>query len=157
MSEKILNSRIINKHDSAENWSKATNFTPKQGELIVYDIDSTCSYERLKIGDGVRNVNELPFLTDSLLSKPKCTNITLLADNWAGEANPWYQVVTINGVTENSRVYLHATALQIVELQDNDIAFIAENNDGVVTVYALGSKPTVDYTIQAEITEVVVV
>lgn len=74
MSEKILNSRIINKHDSAENWSKATNFTPKQGELIVYDIDSLHSYERIKVGDGITNVNDLPFAAvtswDDLANKP---------------------------------------------------------------------------------------
>jgi hypothetical protein len=42
-----------------------TNFIPKQGELIVYDIDSNYSYERLKIGDGVQNVNALPFVIDA--------------------------------------------------------------------------------------------
>ena len=88
---------------------------------------------------------------------PKVTNITLPAASWIGDTNPWYQVVSVSGVTENSRVDLRATALQIVELQDNDIAFIAENDDGIVTVYALGNKPAVDYIIQAEITEVVVV
>ena len=88
---------------------------------------------------------------------PKVTNITLLADKWVGDANPWSQVVVVNGVTTNSRVDLRATALQIVELQENDIAFIAENDDGNVTVYALGSRPTVDYILQAEITEVVIV
>lgn len=65
MAEKILNSRIINKHDTEENWLKATGFTPKQGELIVYDIDNTHSYERIKIGDGVQNVNDLPFYAGS--------------------------------------------------------------------------------------------
>ena len=89
--------------------------------------------------------------------KPKCTNITLLASNWVGDTNPWSQVVSISGVTEHSKIDLHATALQIVELQNNDIAFMAENDDGVVTIYALGSKPTIDYIIQAEITEVAVV
>lgn len=62
MSEKTLNNiRIVNKHDTEANWLKATNFTPKQGELIVYDVDSNYSYERIKIGDGVQNVNDLPF------------------------------------------------------------------------------------------------
>ena len=44
----------------------ATNFTPKQGEIIVYDVDSNYNYERLKIGDGEHNVNDLPFSTDNL-------------------------------------------------------------------------------------------
>lgn len=88
---------------------------------------------------------------------PKSATITLPAANWTGDANPWSQVVTINGVTANSKVDLQPTAVQIVELQNNDIALMAENDDGVITVYAIGSKPTVDYTMQVLITEVVVV
>lgn len=64
MAEKNINSRIVHKHDIESNWKKATGFIPKQGELIVYDIDSTYSYERIKIGDGVQNVNDLPFETN---------------------------------------------------------------------------------------------
>lgn len=63
MSEKNIKSRIVHKHDSEENWLKAINFIPKQGEIIVYDKDSTYNYERFKIGDGVTNVNSLPFAT----------------------------------------------------------------------------------------------
>lgn len=66
MAEKNLKARIVHKHDLAENWLLATNFTPKQGEIIVYDIDDTHSYERFKIGDGVQNVNDLPFADDTL-------------------------------------------------------------------------------------------
>ena len=61
MAEKNLIGRIIHKHDIEENWLKATNFIPKQGEIIVYDIDSTYNYERFKIGDGTTNINTLPF------------------------------------------------------------------------------------------------
>jgi len=64
MAEKSLNSRIINKHDVEANWIKATNFIPKQGETIVYDIDENYDYERLKIGDGVTLVSNLPFVID---------------------------------------------------------------------------------------------
>lgn len=65
MSEKIIKSRIVHKHDLEPNWLLATNFTPKQGEIIVYDIDENYSYERIKIGDGVHNVNDLPFYSGS--------------------------------------------------------------------------------------------
>lgn len=69
MAEKNLNNiRIVNKHDTEENWLKATGFTPKQGELIVYDIDENYDYERIKIGDGVQNVNVLPFIDDALIA-----------------------------------------------------------------------------------------
>ena len=49
-------------HDLEINWEQQTDFIPTQGELIVYDIDNTHSYERLKIGDGTTNVNSLPFV-----------------------------------------------------------------------------------------------
>lgn len=69
MAEKTINNlRIINKHDTEENWLKATGFTPKQGELIVYDVDANYDYERIKIGDGVQNVNSLPFADDAVRS-----------------------------------------------------------------------------------------
>ena len=61
MTEKTIKSRIVHKHDSEANWSRATNFVPKQGELIIYDTDTNHSYVRVKIGDGITNVSSLPF------------------------------------------------------------------------------------------------
>lgn len=66
MSEKVLNSRIVHKHDVETNWLKAVNFIPKQGEIIVYDIDDNYTYERIKIGDGETLVSALPFIDDTL-------------------------------------------------------------------------------------------
>ncbi len=66
--EKNLNARIVHKHDIEENWLKATNFTPKQGELIVYDVDNAHNYVRIKIGDGERLVNSLPFVDAGTLA-----------------------------------------------------------------------------------------
>lgn len=62
--EKTIQTRVIQKHDVEANWLKATNFSPKQGEIIIYDIDENYNYERMKIGDGVTNVNDLPFITE---------------------------------------------------------------------------------------------
>ena len=64
--EKNLKTRIQNKHDIEANWIKATNFIPKIGELIVYDVDENFDYVRVKIGDGVKNINELPFIDEHL-------------------------------------------------------------------------------------------
>ena len=61
MAEKTIKSRIVHKHDSETNWNRATNFVPKQGELIIYDTDTNHSYARVKIGDGTTNVSLLPF------------------------------------------------------------------------------------------------
>lgn len=67
MAEKNIKTRIIHKHDTEENWNKATNFIPKQGEIIVYDIDSSHSYERIKIGDGTTNVISLPYVNETVV------------------------------------------------------------------------------------------
>ena len=62
MIEKELRTRITQKHDIEVNWEKAINFIPKKGELIVYDPDENYDYSRVKIGDGISTVNELPFI-----------------------------------------------------------------------------------------------
>ena len=63
MADKTLKSRIVHKHDSEENWVKATAFSPMLGEVIVYDPDENYDYSRIKVGDGVTNVNLLPFVS----------------------------------------------------------------------------------------------
>ena len=310
MSEKTLNNiRIVNKHDTEENWLKATGFTPKQGEVIIYDIDSTHSYERIKIGDGVQNVNALPFVDDDKQDKdfvvnltagnltadktfaeitaaynagrrvvakrftmqyplivlsdemavfaleivkdmsyihfycssdnvwqessgnstpdvsgqigthntsetahsdirnaisdvsalvgdkkvseqiassqivyvgpdrptdpnikvwintaeegtgvvpvlPRVTTITLGATQWTGSASPYSQAVTINTVTSATKIDLQPTVAQIVELQNKDIALMAQNNNGDVTIYSFGGKPSTDMAMQVQLMEV---
>jgi hypothetical protein len=258
MAEKNLsNIRIINKHDTEANWLKATGFIPKQGELIVYDKDSTYSYERFKIGDGSTVVSSLPFadankvdkvagkglstndyttteknklagiaeganktVVDSALSAsstnpvqnkvvnteignlkslvgdikvseqiaaanmiyvgpnmptdsnikvwintaeegtgvvpvlPRISTITLNMNNWTGAAAPYSQVVDINTVTTATKVELNPTVSQIISLQNDDIALMADNDGGVVTIYSFGGKPSTNMTMQVTLTEV---
>ena len=65
MAEKILKARVQMKTDTEENWLNAIHFIPKNGEIIIYAIDSNHSYQRIKIGDGVTLVNNLPFVNES--------------------------------------------------------------------------------------------
>lgn len=80
--------------------------------------------------------------------------VELLASAWVGASSPYSQVVTIAGTTKNSRVDLNPSVEQLVIFHQKDLAFVTENEDGVITVYAIGQKPTNDYTIQVTITEV---
>ena len=66
-----IDARIRHKHDTEENWLKATNFVPLLGEMIVYDPDASYSYARIKIGDGVNTVSALPFLIEDAPFKPE--------------------------------------------------------------------------------------
>ncbi len=63
----ILNARTIHLHDTEDRWNMTTNFIPKQGEVIVYDVDGNYSYERFKIGDGKTDIKDLPFTIESEL------------------------------------------------------------------------------------------
>ena len=70
-----IKSRMPQKHDIEANWLKATNFIPMQGEIIVYDVDSNYTYERFKIGDGIKTVNNLPFVIDEALAQAQQSGI----------------------------------------------------------------------------------
>ena len=224
MAEKRFNTRIVHKHAVESDWLKATNFIPMQGEIIIYDKDSTYTYERIKIGDGRTVVSSLPFVNDTLKASieadidainaemsavdskvdgvsalvgdsavseqiaaaqivyvgpdrptdpsikvwintaeegtgvvpilPRVSTITLSASGWTGNSAPYSQVVTIATVTSATKIDLQPTVAQIVDLQNQDIALMAENVDGVVTIYSFGGKPTSSMTMQVQLTEV---
>lgn len=60
-----IKARFAQKHDVEVNWDKATNFIPKAGEIIVYDQDSSHPCQRLKIGNGLDVVSDLPFVNEA--------------------------------------------------------------------------------------------
>lgn len=82
--------------------------------------------------------------------------VNLPASSWVGSGNLYSQVVTIAGVTANSQVDLTPSVEQLVVFYEKDLTLVTENDGGTVTVYAIGQKPTNDYTIQVTITEVIV-
>lgn len=69
------------KNDTEENWNKSvliseggtknsgTSFIPLKGEAIIYSADSTHPFSRLKVGDGVTNVVNLPFINAGVADK----------------------------------------------------------------------------------------
>lgn len=89
-----------------------------------------------------------------LNAKAKIGSVALLANNWVGNTSPFSQVVEVEGTTKNSQVDLTPSVEQLSIFYQKDLAFVTENDGGVITVYAIGQKPTNDYTIQVTITEV---
>lgn len=84
----------------------------------------------------------------------RISSVTLRSSAWAGSDSLYSQVVTIDGITEYSKVDLLPSVEQLAIFHDKDVAFVTENEDGIVTVFAIGDKPTQDYTMQISITEV---
>ena len=115
-------------------------------------VEISCEYNK----DSNKVVQSLyNYITgETMPPVTKISSVTLLHDKWVGDASPYSQVVSIAGITENSMVDLTPTVEQLSVFYNKDLAFVTENVDGVVTVYAIGQKPTKNYTIPIAITEV---
>lgn len=76
MATKSIKTRIQSKHAYEYHWKQATNFIPLAGEIIIYDADinaagdakGTHTVPRIKIGDGITLVNNLPFTDAGITS-----------------------------------------------------------------------------------------
>lgn len=100
--------------------------------------------------------NLLPTSAVTTAQVARIGEIAIFANNWVGDTSPYSQIVTVDGVTPNSQVDLTPSVEQLSTFYHKDLAFVTENEDGVVTVYAIGQKPEHDYTIQVTITEVAI-
>lgn len=100
------------------------------------------------------NFGEIQIINNGKSAAVKIGEVNLLASNWVGKDALYSQVVNISGVTENSQVDLTPSVEQIMVFYQKDLTFVTENDGGVVTVYAIGQKPTDDYEVQVTITEV---
>lgn len=61
MNEKQIPSRTHQLSDTESNWLLVPAFVPKLGELVVFNADENYEYPRVKIGDGVTPLIDLPF------------------------------------------------------------------------------------------------
>ena len=68
MATNTIKTRIQLKNDTEAHWDLATNFIPREGEAIIYSADGTHPFSRLKIGDGVTTVVNLPFIDSSTVN-----------------------------------------------------------------------------------------
>ena len=88
---------------------------------------------------------------------PRMTTVTLRANAWIGNTEPYSQEVSIATVTASSKVDLQPSAQQIVDLQNAETSLMIDNHEGSLTCYAIGNKPTVDYNMQVLIQEVTLI
>ena len=101
-----------------------------------------------------QRINETNIALQKKADTTKKASITL-STNWSGDASPYTQSVTISGTTTNSKVDLQPDATVIAQMADDGVvALYIANDNGTLTAYAVGEKPTVELTIQATITEV---
>lgn len=75
MAVKTMQTRIQQKSDTEQNWNNS-NLVPLSGELIIYLPDENHTASRLKIGDGITVVTNLPFVDASVIDNVDFNNIT---------------------------------------------------------------------------------
>ena len=88
-------------------------------------------------------------------ARAKLRDVTLLAANWQDYTDGQYcQIVEVADATKNSYILPNLNAGQISIMQNKVITFHFENDGGVITAFATGDRPTLDYTIQVIVLEV---
>lgn len=75
MAKPTVKTRIQLKNDTEENWSRAVNFIPLLGEVILYSSDDSHPFFRIKVGDGINTVPDLPFIDAATIDGVDVNNI----------------------------------------------------------------------------------
>lgn len=161
----------------ADNANDAATHQPKIGEnnnWFVWDIESkvyvdTGIMAKTNIvqttGESETDAMSQKATTKALLElankvAPSPASVSIYADKWEqDEEEPrWHQVVKVANatITSRSKVDLQPSAEQLTVFYEKSLAFVTENDNGVVTVYCIGQKPENDYTIQVTVSEVIV-
>ncbi len=152
---------VQHRRGTAAQWDK-TDIIPKEGELVI-ELDEEKSLHKLKIGDGIHTYAELAYLQagDEIITqviaeaKPRVVTVTL-AETWTPDQDvegKYSQVLTLDGITERSKLDLQPTADMLAEFKQLGLVFVTENNGGIITVYSVGNMPLKSYEMQATIIE----
>lgn len=145
---------------SATQWAEKNTIIPLEGEIVI-EIDEINSLHKLKIGDGIHSYAELAYLqagdeiVTQVLAEAKPRIVTIeLTTNWTQVSNEKYsQEIELENITKNSRLDLQPNADILAEFKQLGLAFVTENNGGIITVYSVGNMPLKSYTLQATIVE----
>lgn len=84
---------------------------------------------------------------------PRLATLSLPAASWAG-SGPWTQNVSISGTTAKSQVNVSATAVLLQQAMDQGFSLTLGNNNGAITAYAVGAKPSTALSVPVTIQEV---
>jgi hypothetical protein len=135
----------------------------KDGYTPQREIDYWTEEDKAEIIDSLKE-----YLLSTSIPIKAYIHISGGEENWTS-----YDVVDANGnkigtrygqvvdvmnanITSRSKLDLQPTSEQMVIFHEKDLAFVTENENGVVTIFCIGDIPQNDYTIQVTVTEVVI-
>lgn len=159
--------RFALKTNTTTEWtfnSLYNTFIPLKGEMIVYqDKDKT----RVKIGDGVTLLRELPFTAVDTIDGVDISEFalrrdlqiisrvdftaTLIAENWLASDNKYLQTIKIEGITDKDVPIIE------LDLRDSNNAIVEKSNwnyidyantlNGEIAFYCVTKCPSVNLKI----------
>lgn len=88
---------------------------------------------------------------------PKICSISLPVSGWKSANSPYSQMISVDGVSTESKIDLQADSAQMAKLLKTSTMIFVVNDQGTVTAYAVGEKPKEDLTFQGCITEAVAI
>lgn len=147
----VVSSRVVNKESAEiteENWTMLDSIATAEANRQAVFAEAIAESEAAT-ANAISAVNEFEKRFTG-----RIVDIALFSSAWSGGDHLYSQVVKVEGVTERTQVDLTPTADQLAIFHEKDLALVAENDAGVVTVYAIGDRPMNDYVIQATLTEV---
>jgi len=101
--------------------------------------------------DGVDYQFDYRYLANRPLSVASVT----IGLPWSGNSEPYSNVVTIQGVTANTKVDLQPNAAVLAQMASDGVtALWIENDNGTLTAKSMGAWPTAALTMQCTLTEV---
>ena len=120
---------------------------------ILYRVTAPIAQgDTITVGTNVA----LAALGDDVAAQKVRVGSIALSGTWTGSASPYSQTVTVTGaaVTANSRVEIQPSPAQISTLLSAGTrALQVENNNGTLTVYAIGTPPGSAMTVQCTVEE----
>lgn len=160
--------------DELKTWLGENNVTviyeliePIETELTATEIEAYKALRTNKLVTTIQNDSEAymnvsynvdtrTFILRSGVNTVTTHEITLPTANWTESDDGMYYTQAIDvTVRESSKVDLQPTPQQLIDLITDGISMFVANENGNVTAYAIGGKPSSDLTIQA--TETVVI
>lgn len=146
-------------------YDKETGNLYYRSDGIFIDKDYVSTYDlanKTDIAEAIERVNAAIFPTKAYINLLGGDNNWVKEDVYDNNNNVvgyrYGQTVNVNNaeITPNSKVDLQITSEQMAIFYEKDLAFVAENENGIVTIYCIGSIPQNNYTIQVTVTEVAI-
>lgn len=122
------------------------------GFVITFSNTAFTQAQMDAISSGITQAKVADF--ESKAYKPKYKELTL-STSWSGNESPYSQSVTVAGATANTKVDIQPSTTVLAQMiEDGTTALFIENNNGILTAFAIGKKPSTQLTVQVTLTEV---